>query len=487
MSANDSSFLGGVAAASYVQNTDSRTLSGNLVISGTYFNPSSNTILLGNTTARWVISANSIDSTGDIVTTANITSNGITTGYLTVDHDLLVQGNLTVYGSSISLQGNTITFSDNKLYLNQGILATITNITSNGTHVTFVANNNFQTGWDVFVSGVDPSSYNGNYTDIFSANATHFVVANTNTDSYVSGGTARGKTDQNPDIGIAAGYNDGTYHHTGIFRDASDGYWKVFDNYGPEPDAAINIDTSDSTFRIANFWTDTIRVGNTTVYATINSTSYSGSANDASSLGGVAAASYVNTSGSYTISGVHTHNANLVIGSTAGIVANGSLGTSGQVLHSNGTSIYWDTDDPGGAGVNTAAEYVWTNNHVFNANITANATLILDSSVNLDTEATTLATISQSQIASFAAASYRSCKYVVQIYDSVSGEVQISEILLAHNGTTASATEYGVVHTGTSPLVTFDVDINSGNVRLLATRTTTNSTQYKVFETLMVA
>jgi hypothetical protein len=39
----------------------------------------------------------------------------------------------------------------------------------------------------------------------------------------------------NPDIGFAANYNDGVYHHTGFFRDASDGVWKVFDNYSPEP------------------------------------------------------------------------------------------------------------------------------------------------------------------------------------------------------------------------------------------------------------
>jgi hypothetical protein len=32
---------------------------------------------------------------------------------------------------------------------------------------------------------------------------------------------------------------------------------------------------------------------------------------------------------------------------SGGIHANGSLGTSGQVLHSNSTGIYWDTDDQG--------------------------------------------------------------------------------------------------------------------------------------------
>lgn len=79
ISANNASFLGGTAAASFVQNTDSRTLSGNLVISGTYFNPSSNTILLGNATARWVISGNTGDFSSTVnasaYTTAGITAN----------------------------------------------------------------------------------------------------------------------------------------------------------------------------------------------------------------------------------------------------------------------------------------------------------------------------------------------------------------------------------------------------------------------------
>ena len=57
----------------------------------------------------------------------------------------------------------------------------------------------------------------------------------------------------NPDIGIAASYNDGTYRHTGFFRDATDGVWKVYDQYLPEPDASIYIDTANASFRIADF------------------------------------------------------------------------------------------------------------------------------------------------------------------------------------------------------------------------------------------
>ena len=226
---------------------------------------------------------------------------------LTTTGNVTIAGNLVVSGGVTVATGNVVTFTDNMLYLNQGVFANITNITSNGTHVIFTANNNYSAGWDVYVSNVNPTSYNGTYTNIFAANATTFTVANTNTASYVTGGTARGKTDINPDIGIAAGYNDGTYHHTGIFRDASDGYWKVFDGYDPEPDDSIFIDTTNTSFNIANFWTNTVRLGNTSVYATINSSSYSGGANSAT---------YANSSVTNTFT----------VGTAAYFVANGNFG-----------------------------------------------------------------------------------------------------------------------------------------------------------------
>jgi cytoskeletal protein CcmA (bactofilin family) len=66
----------------------------------------------------------------------------------------------------------------------------------------------------------------------------------------------------NPDLGFVGNYNDGIYHHAGFFRDASDGIWKVFDNYEPEPDASPYIDTSNSTFRIAGFEASTVYANN---------------------------------------------------------------------------------------------------------------------------------------------------------------------------------------------------------------------------------
>lgn len=164
---------------------------------------------------------------------------------------------------------------------------------------------------------------------------------------------------------------------------------------------------------------------------TINATSFAGTANNANNLGGVAAASYqlnstlaanvatltannstnlngqaasfytnasnlstgtlpdarlssavVNTSGAFTLGGNINYNANLTIASTgeliitngAGIIANSTLGVAGQVLTTNGTSVYWSS-----AGVNTAAQYAWTNTHTFAANVAFDtSTLFID-------------------------------------------------------------------------------------------------------------
>jgi hypothetical protein len=71
---------------------------------------------------------------------------------------------------------------------------------------------------------------------------------------YLNAGESAGSPTASIDIGIAGNYNDdGSYRHAGFFRDATDNVWKVFDNYLPEPDASVQIDTSDSTFALAPF------------------------------------------------------------------------------------------------------------------------------------------------------------------------------------------------------------------------------------------
>ncbi len=121
-----------------------------------------------------------------------------------------------------------------------------------------------------------------------------------------------------------------------------------------------------------------------------------------------------------------------------------------------------------------------TSDVTFNTVSVTAGSLTIDGVSKLETASQTLATTTQTSIDTFATTDYRSCKYTVQATDTVSSEYQIVEVLLIHDGTTAYITTYGIIHTGASEIVSFDADVNAGNVRLLATGASTNSTQYKV-------
>lgn len=69
---------------------------------------------------------------------------------------------------------------------------------------------------------------------------------------YLNGDDSEG-TGSNVDLGWAGGYNDGTYAHAGLFRDATDGRFKVFKGYTPEPDSSVDINTSHASFAFADF------------------------------------------------------------------------------------------------------------------------------------------------------------------------------------------------------------------------------------------
>lgn len=73
----------------------------------------------------------------------------------------------------------------------------------------------------------------------------------------------------------------------------------------------------------------------------------------------------------------------------------------------------------------------------------------------------------------FSGARYRTAKYLVQMTQGTN--YHATEVLLIHDGTTVYMTEYGTIFSNAS-LGTIDGDINSGNVRLLVSPTTTNTT-----------
>lgn len=112
------------------------------------------------------------DTLDSVTSRGNTTTNDITV------NDIIVSGNLTVQGTTTTINAAELHIEDNLIYLNEG--STITN----------------------------------------------------------------------PDLGWSGNYNDGTYAHAGMFRDATDGRFKAFEGYTPEPGQTI--DTSHASFSLAD-------------------------------------------------------------------------------------------------------------------------------------------------------------------------------------------------------------------------------------------
>jgi hypothetical protein len=707
----------------------------------------------------------------DVSTTANVTFNNGS-----FDGSVIIDGNLSVGGTTTTTTAANLSVTDNMIYMNQAILTTISNVVGNGTNVVYTTNevHNYTPGMSVSIIGVDPSAYNLSNQTITAVATNSFTIANTATGSYVSGGTARARTNANPDLGFAFGYYDTSYQHGGFFRDASDGYFKAFKGYTPEPDVSPFIDTSHASFALADIQAANFRgalIGNASTATTLatartiaisgdvtgTATSFNGSADitisaaitadsivnadinsaagivdtklatistagkvsnsattatssntnsaivsrdssgnftagtitaalsgnattattlqTARNIGGVSfngSANIdlpgVNTTGNQNTTGsaatltttrtlwgqnfngsanvtgsltsvttlnmnnqltntIATGTAPFVITSTTRVsnlnVAtagnadtlttarniaisgdvtgtatsfNGSaditisaaitadsivnadinsaaaiadtklatISTAGKVSNSATTATSSNTNsaivarDSSGnftAGTITAAlsgnattattlqtaRTLWGQNFDGSANVSGNLTGVgnitgssaititaggsdqnitltptgtgytllngnvgintstpaeklhvdgairIDSTYNLDSATATLATVTQTSIASFSATTFGGGKVVIQARDTVSGARSITEMLIVHNGTTASATQYAMVNTGASDLAAYDVDISSGNVRILATQVSTNSTQYKIVQTLLLA
>jgi hypothetical protein len=131
----------------------------------------------------------------------------------------------------------------------------------------------------------------------------------------------------------------------------------------------------------------------------------------------------------------------------------------------------------------------WTNASTRSMNITSSGNVgigieaaaaklqIEDAGIDTTTTSTTATT--QVAIDTFAAATFRSARYTIQVTNSTDSTYHLTEVLLIHDGTTPQITEYGTIFTGSAE-ATFDADISSGNVRLLATPASTDSMTFKV-------
>ena len=104
--------------------------------------------------------------------------------------------------------------------------------------------------------------------------------------------------------------------------------------------------------------------------------------------------------------------------------------------------------------------------------------------VRIDGATSTKTSTAQASIDTFDAETYSAATYQVQVKRG--SDYHTSSINLVHAGGSVYISEFGTIKTGAS-LASFDADLNSGNIRLLATPTSSDSTVFKVFRTTMNA
>jgi len=235
-----------------------------------------------------------------------------------------------------------------------------------------------ETAGDLQVDG--NTTITGNLT----VNGSSVTVESTTTsvaDSLIE--LAKGNTTNDTlDIGIYGNYNDGlsdggASEFTGLFRDATDSTWKLFDGLEVEPTSTVNV--SGTNYALADL---TLGDLNATTLTTTDSIAFNGVSN----------------------------------------ISTGSVTTTST------------------------------------------------SATNLDT---------------FAIGVYRSAQYIVSISDATGSDYQSTELMVIHDGTTPSISQYGTVLTD-GELATFAVDINSGSLRVRITPASNNSTVFKFKRTLIV-
>ncbi len=113
------------------------------------------------------------------------------------------------------------------------------------------------------------------------------------------------------DLGIVASYNDGSYQHTGLARDHTDGTWKLFTDVVNEPTTVIDwANASYADFKVGNLTSGNASLGNLTT-----SNYFSGNGSLLTSITGANVTGYVplanaaNTATTATTAGTVTTNA----------------------------------------------------------------------------------------------------------------------------------------------------------------------------------
>ena len=408
--------------------TGTVVIAGNLTVNGTTTTVNSNTVEIGDA----ILTLNS-DETGAPSQNAGLeVERGTSANVFLRWNEATDVWEITEDGSnyySILTSNDAITISDGSTTQDVNMGETLT--FADGTDI------------DVVVSATNTLTVNHN---VAGANTTISSTTNTFVDEITV--TAQG-------------------HVTSVATTAID--FNVADNY------AFKTFTDGSNSAVADSNTDTFTFNKTDqIEVTVSAAGDSLTIGHADS--GVSAASY----GSSTAIPIITVNAqgHVTAVSTAAIstswtISDGSTTQSidgGDTLTVNGTANEVEV----AVSATDTLTVGLPNDVTVSNNLTVGNDVILDNHRLQSITQTTTAT-TQVNLATFSTTTYAGAE--VNIMAISNGERHITKLLITHDGTTAYATEYGEIVTNAS-LASYDVDINTGNLRVRVTPASATSTVF---------
>ena len=154
-----------------------------------------------------------------------------------------------------------------------------------------------------------------------------------------------------------------------------------------------------------------------------------------------------------------------------------SDGSSGQFIQTNGSGALSFQSVPTINALNDIANVTISSASAGQFLKWNGSAWVNDTVEAFNTQTHTTSATTQVSIAEYAHASFDGIKAVITADDGTNRS--ITEIVITHNGSTASATEYAQINTS-SALATFDVDISGSDIRILATPAAATSTGFTV-------
>jgi hypothetical protein len=437
--------VGAVTGTATIRNA-SVVLSGDLEVRGGDITTNQTTFNLLNTTATTVnfAGAATILEIGAATGTTNVNNN------LVVDLDLEVKGgDITTNQTAFNLlntNATTVNFAGAATTLEIGAATGTTNV-----------NNNLVVDLDLQVKGGDITTDQTTF-NLLNATATTVNFAGAATDVQI--GAATGTTNVNNNLDV-----DGTLNIDGN-----------------------TLSTSQTTFNLLNTNATTLNVGGAATTISVGSATGTTTVNNSLTITGNLTVNGTTTTVNSTTISVDDPIMNL--GGDTAPVSDDNKDRGLTFRWHNGSTDkigFFGYDDSQGAF--TFVPDATVTNEVVSGTIGTMllGAIDLNGHANISTAVTTgIVSSAATAIDSWSTSVYRSGKYTLQVTctsGTDNATYQTSEILLIHNGTVSTLTDYAVISTGNN-IVTFTTDISGGNVRLLAQATTGNTITVKLTRTI---